>query len=165
MFPKSSIGLLNKHICQDKKSSSVVEWYLVLDQHKFHVYVAVAIQERDLYVRIDWHDNSTLCFEPYQNNNLETHVHIGTTSLFCRNCILDIMKEEMQTYKLFRFNCRTVSYLVLTKAMSFNAKKVFHRFNSMDILCGLDQSECLSLEEIHHYIAYAENKGEWCNIF
>jgi hypothetical protein len=141
-----------------------VDWYLVVDKYQFHVYVVAAMKDCQLYVRIDWHNNSTLCFEPYIESSEEKHLHIGRTRKFCRQCILDIVKDEMQSYKLFKFNCRTLSYMVLTKAMQFDAEAVYEQFNSQDLLCGLDMAECLSLEEMHHYYLYANGTKEWCVI-
>lgn len=164
MFPKSSITLLNKHTCNSSIARCTVEWYLVVDEYKFHVYVTAAIPEKELYVRIDWHGNSTLSFEPYDDKPGEQRVHIGNSHTFCRHCIIDTMKNKMHYYRPFGFNCRTVAYLILTKVELFDATLVFDKFNEMDILCGLDPRECVSLEEIHHYINHVEGTGEWCNI-
>jgi hypothetical protein len=161
MFPASSIKCINKHICRDANSNCLVKWYMVLDKYRFHVYVVAAMEKRDLYVRIDWHSNSTLCFEPYQNNTEEKHIFIDTTRHFCRECILKQMKTLMKSdYKLFRFNCRTVSYMILTQVAQFDAKKVYACFSNEDMLCGLDESECLSLEEIHHFVTYEQGTNK-----
>lgn len=137
---------------------------MVIDKYQFHVYVVAAMKECQLYVRIDWHNNSTLCFEPYQENSEEKHIHIGTTRRFCRQCILDMIKKEMHAYKLLQFNCRTLSYMLLTKTQGFDADFVYEQFNSRDLLCGLDMTECVSLEEMHHYYSYANGTKEWCTI-
>jgi hypothetical protein len=161
MFPTSSIASLNRHTCE---SPGKVLWYMVVDRYKFHVYVVAAVEKRNLYVRIDWNDNSTLRFDPYVNNNQEQHVYIGSRESFCRECIIEKMKSRMGVYKLFRFNCRTMSYIILTDVTGFDRDSVFQHFNSLDILCGLDIAECVSLEEIHHYTEWANGNSRWCNI-
>jgi hypothetical protein len=70
------------------------------------------------------------------------------------------MKEIIgnQLYSLFDFNCRTVSYLILTDIVGFDPDEVYDLFKDSGVLCGLDKIQCVSLEEIYHYIRYREGE-------
>jgi len=163
MFPASSIAPLNRHRHHQQERVGPVAWYLVLDPHRFHVFVAARLSPT-VAVRIDWHDNSTFCFEPYVDRPGETRLWVGESAQFCKLCIDAQMAEVLERYKLFRFNCRTVSYLVLTQVVGFDREAVYAKFRDSQVLCGLEFAQCFSLDEVHHYVAYREEKGS-CALF
>ncbi len=131
-------------------------WYLVLDKSKFHVYVAVITDTES--VRIDWHKNSTLEFSPFLEKEGEQREMVGK-AWYCQECMITKILDFLETYKLFEFNCRTVSYLILTTVLGFPPDHVYPFFQRQHILCGLEFSQCFSLEEIHHYIMYRKNEA------
>lgn len=166
-FPESSIVELNKHTHQGDWHKAKVKWFLMADESHFHTYLKVEIPKLKQEIRIDWHDNSTLCFEPYkndQNGKVSEKIFIGETDWFCRECIIGCLENDMQTYKLFLFNCRTVSFVILTKICLFNSTKVEEIFNQKEMMCGIDSRECISESEIQHYLEYTKRHGN-CNLF
>jgi hypothetical protein len=134
-----------------------VEWYLVLDKSKFHVYVAMIGVEES--IRIDWHKNSTLEFSPFLVKEGEHKELIGR-AWYCQECIEEKVLEFLETYKLFQFNCRTVSYLLLTVVLGFEPNHVYPFFQKQDVMCGLELAQCFSPEEIHHFILYRRSEAE-----
>jgi hypothetical protein len=167
--PRSSIDELNRHT---HKKTGKIRWFLVIDRYQFHVYVMAQIcnkrAECHLAVRIDWHDNSTFCTERYEAKEGEEEIYIGTTESFCKLCMECAMEDEMRRakgYHLLRFNCRTVSFLVLTEVEGFDAERVYALFKKHEIRCGLDTEECFSRDEIQHYLEYSRETGNRCTLF
>lgn len=143
----------------------------MVDKYEFHVYVsAVCRAPGGLRVRCDWHQNTTLTFKPFVFDKLEQNLLIGQSQWFCRCCITeqisDIMEEaNRKEYKLFEFNCRTMSYLILWRIMSFDHALVYGKFDQLHILCGLNPIHCLSLDEIRRYFDYRRENETSCFIF
>lgn len=166
MFPPSSLAQLNVATHANQKWKHV-EWFLVTDESRFHTYVKAVIKDEGLEIRVDWHDNSTLCFERFvpETTKVGDCVAIGKTTWFCRECIVRGMESDMKTYNLFKFNCRTVSFVILTKICRFDPQKVEGLFDSLRILCGIDERECLSTTEISHYLEYTKSHREKCTLF
>jgi hypothetical protein len=126
-------------------------WYLVWDRHRFHVYVAV---ETDLEtVRIDWHQNSTLEFAPFTKKEGEEKVMVGRAP-YCYQCLVDELYKRLYRYHLFSFNCRTVSFLIMTEVLGFDEQQVYDLFKARHTQCGLDSLQCFSPSEIDHFIAW-----------
>ena len=160
MFPDSPIAALNQHTCEAYRGHEF-KWYLVVDKYQFHVYVAAVEQnvQNGLKVRMDWHQDSTLTFRPFAFDVMEQNLLIGTSDWFCRQCTIDRLWSVMGEYKLFAFNCRTLSYLILWYVMHFPHDQVYACFEKFHLMCGLDETQCLSFIEIHRYLAYKkENK-------
>lgn len=134
-------------------------WFLVWDRHRFHVYLMVETAlER---VRIDWHQNSTLELAPYKDKMGEKQVLVGKAP-YCSECLLEKTQKLLYRYQLFSFNCRTVSYLILTEVLGFDETRVYEYFRDENTLCGLDSMECFSVAEIDHFIAW-RNAGNTIN--
>ena len=133
-----------------------VDWYLVLDRSKFHVYVAFMGREEQF--RIDWHTDSTLEGLVFVEKSGEERIFIGKGEFDQPSFEREILKL-LEMYKLFQFNCRTVSYLILTKIVGYTPDYVYKFFKDHRILCGLEFGECFSVEEIHHYILYRDNEA------
>jgi hypothetical protein len=132
-----------------------IDWYLVLDKSKFHVYVAFVGDGEQF--RIDWHTNSTLEVSPFVEKEGETCISVGKGEWDQPSFEVAIL-ELLERYKLFQFNCRTVSYLILTKIVGYKPDYIYQYFKENHILCGLEFGQCFSLDEIHHYILYRENE-------
>lgn len=164
MFKPSGVACINGHTCQHTTEGGVteVQWFLVHDASLFHVYVA-AIVNRTLAIRIDWRAESRLEFEQMRPTEGDRSYPMGQSSWFCKPCIEEALSSQMEEYRLFRFNCRTLSYLILTQVGRLEPGAVYQRFQSLGTLCGLDPRECLSLEEIRHYIAHQKQTAE-CTI-
>jgi len=160
MFPLSEIKVLNRHTCKKK---GTVQWYMVVDKYLFHVYIGVVIQRPSgkppLQVRLDWDNANKLTFKPFVFDDLEQNIEVSHSDTFCKLCIESELVSEMQAYKLFRFNCRTVSYIILTKVMGFSPDLVYDNLNRLNTLCGIDSRACLSLDELQHYIEWSRGKG------
>lgn len=155
MFPLSKVEEINKETHNGKWENVKVEWFLMADESHFHVYLKAVIKSLGYNIRIDWHDNSTLGFEAFLPETKKSEeIFIGKTDWFCRNCIIKCIESDMETYKLFKFNCRTVAYIILTKICRFPANQVEEEFAKTQMMCGLDERDCISMEEIRHYIAY-----------
>jgi hypothetical protein len=165
MFPASPLPQLNAHTCREKWRC---DWYLVVDKYEFHVYVGAVCHLPDksqLRVRCDWHTDSTLTFRPFEFDSLEQNLPLGQSDWFCRLCCVEKLGEGMQQYKLFKFNCRTLSYLILWRVMGFAHDHVYKQFESLHIMCGLEPDQCLSLDEIHRYFAYRRENKTSCVLF
>jgi hypothetical protein len=156
VFKPSSVREINSHTNHQFKD---VEWLLVFDESNFHVYV-VARLTKNLSIRIDWNTNTTLTFERYQKKKTETESVIGTSEMnFCKLCLQDDIVNRLREYNLFKFNCRTVSFLILIM-MGFKTDGVWSHFERANMLCGLDETQCLSADEIHHFLQYEQSKGK-----
>lgn len=154
MFPSSSLTQINRHIEESKNT----KWMLCMDRHRFHVYV-VAVTNKQLGVRIDWNKESTLTFEKYEAKPGEEAYFIGHNDFFCKLCLEEKMASRLEQYQLFKFNCRTVSFMILV-LVGFDAHHIYDRFEQTDVLCGLDQSECLKAKEMSHFFKWeAEQNG------
>ena len=155
-FEPSAISAINKHT---EHIYEGVLWKLAIDHARFHVY-AVAIISPDLWVRVDWNETHKLTFKPYVVKEREIVIDVGFSDGFCKLCL---EKEiYLEDYKLFEFNCRTVTFIVLT-LMGFDSPKLYAMFTKNNVLCGLDESKCLSVDEITHFIQWQEGrvmKGE-----
>lgn len=130
-------------------------WYLVLDKSKFHVYVATINSEEA--IRIDWHKDSTLEFSLFTEKEGEEKFYIGK-SYYCQECVEEHLIVLLERYKLFQFNCRTVSYLILTLVEGFSADHVYPFFQKEHTLCGLEIAQCISIEEIDHFIQFRKEE-------
>lgn len=156
-----------RHDCQVARETS---WYLMVDRDSFHVYVGVHVQGLRGRLRIDWQDNSRLELS-WLKRGFDRHdraILIGKTAQFCRACLVEKVRAlHMQHYQLFHFNCRTVTYLILTRVQGFDKHAVYQHFVDGEILCGLDERECVSLTELHHYLNWSETQGRpsACTIF
>ena len=132
-----------------------VKWLLVMDKNRFHVYVVAVIESTQKMVRIDWHDSSHLTFRPYAYNDQEEAYEVGESRLpYCKECIRGQLNAG--GYDLFNFNCRSVSYIILVM-MGFKARYVFEYFKAANVLCGLDERQCLTETEIRRFIAYEKD--------
>ena len=156
MSRPSPIKAINRHtIFKDSK------WLLVMDKNRFHVYVAVVIN-KDLQIRIDWNGDSTLTFKKYTFNPDEESYPIGDNG-FCKLCIEKIMVNKLHEYHLFTFNCRTVSFLILT-LVGFDGTYIYNLYEHANVLCGLEESECLSIKEMQHFFDNEGSKESVCVI-
>jgi len=160
MFPASEISALNEHLCGRE---SATQWYLVVDKYEFHVYVAAVCKE--FQVRIDWHQDSTLTYRPFHFDQLEQNIPVDSSRLFCKPCTESKLRNSMQEYRLTHFNCRTLSYLILTQVQAFDPDQVYNKFQQLHILCGLEPLQCFSLDEIHRYVAYKKENKTSCLLF
>lgn len=151
------------------------DWYLVWDRSHFHVYVMADIHRERVTAadatedddrkprrrwRIDWQDKSMLEFKHYDDKPYETLHKVGTTGAYCRRCIREVMSGLLHEYRLWGFNCRTVSYMIVVTVLGFDGAAVYRKFAQEKTLCGLDRSACFSLDELQHYIAWRESRGE-----
>lgn len=161
-FPRSrTVARLNEPGHGDIFGEMDVTWCLMTDESRFHVYVVAQLP--DVAVRIDWRVTSRLEFEKYTPNDKDECMPIGQAPGFCRDCIIHTMHYYLQQYQLLKFNCRTVSYLILTEACGFDPTAVYEQLETRQMLCGLgNQWDCLALPEIHHYISWkhAERRRE-----
>lgn len=167
MFPLSkTLPELNEETHGEKWRNIRVEWFLMADESHFHVYVKAVIKKLGLVIRIDWRNVSELQFEKFQpDEKVSECLRVGETDWFCRHCIIECLKSDMRTYRLFQFNCRTVAFIILTKVCLFSSSKVENMLDNKSMLCGLDERECLSEPEIKHYLAYTKRTGEACILF
>lgn len=160
MLRKSRIKEINTHTDSDDFKN--IKWLLVMDEYRFHVFVVAAIRQ-DLYIRIDWNDNSTLTFIKYVPISTETRTLVGFKN-FCKLCIDEEMEGYLKQYDLFRFNCRTVSFLVLL-VVGFEKDYIYSLFKTAGVLCGLNEKQCLSDTEINRFIEWLKGKnGYLCTI-
>ena len=159
-FPDSSIAALNADCHEGAWRDVAVRWSLVADQDRFHVFLVAQIQAPvNLEVRIDWRAVSRLEFEPHVRDTREEMVPVGETRGFCRLCAIAHLRRFMQDYNLFVFNCRTVSYLLLTELCRFDPARTYDLFDEHELLCGLQMDECLSVTEIEHYIHHRQTEA------
>jgi hypothetical protein len=137
------------------------EWLMIFDAHKFHVYIVVLLESGA--TRIDWQDDSRLTFEPYVPQPAqETHA-MGIAS-FCAACLEEEIKPYLSEYKLFKFNCRTVSVLILLR-MGFDSEAIYKPLAQASMMCGLNESECMSADEIRHFIDWYKSQHGGCTLF
>ena len=164
MFPLSkTLAELNGPTHEGKWKKIKVEWFLMADQSHFHVYVKAVIKKLDLVIRVDWRNVSELQFEQFApDEKVSECMKVGETDWFCRDCIIKSIERDMKTYHLFKFNCRTVAFVILTKVCLFSSTMVEEMLDSKFMLCGLDERECVSDQEIKHYIAYTKATGNGC---
>lgn len=158
MFPASEVEALRGHTCA---RAARVDWYLVVDKYEFHVYVGLLVRFTEppaetVQARIDWHQDSTLTFRPFVFDALEQAVPVGSGVWFCRACTQQKLEASMlrHQYRLFRYNCRTLSYLVLVQVARFEPTAVYAQFERLRLMCGLEPRECLALVEVHRYFAW-----------
>lgn len=160
MFPASEIKSIEGHLCNKE---SAVQWYLVVDKYEFHVYVAAVCSE--FQVRIDWHQDSTLTYRPFHFDPLEQNIPVASSRWFCKPCTASKLRHSMHEYQLFSFNCRTLSYLILSEVQGFDPNMVYGKFKQLHIMCGLEPLQCFSLDEIHRYVAYKKENKTSCVLF
>ena len=144
---------------EDTKLYKQREWYLAFDSSHFHVYVIVVlIDEPRLIIRIDWNDESTLTFKRLmpQDEKRESRVLIGVAD-FCKRWVELAIIDYMESYKLFRFNCRTVSFIVL-HTRGFDADQIYDQYVRNNVLCGLVEGECFKLESLRQYLRWQQEK-------
>lgn len=163
MFPSAEVKGLDEHRCHGDDEAQAIEWYLVVDKYEFHVYVAAVSAQ--LHVRLDWHQDSTLTYRPFAFDPLEQNIAVARGHFFCKPCINAALQAGMQEYRLFHFNCRTLSYLILSHVAGFDPDTVYAKFQKLNILCGLEPLQCLSLTEIHRYVAYKKENKTQCVLF
>lgn len=151
-FPPSSVQELNGATHDAPWSEQACQWFVGIDKARFHAFVVVRLPHRA--IRIDWRDESRLEVEPYAEDAGEL-VKLGERRGFCRDCLVHMLRRYMRQYSLLMFNCRTVTYLACTEAARFSPETVYAVFDTRDMRCGLnDPAACLSLAEIHHYVAW-----------
>jgi len=150
---------------EDTKLYKQREWYLAFDSSHFHVYVVVVVVIDDepprrhrLAIRIDWNDESTLTFKRLtpSDEKRESRVLIGVAD-FCKRTVELGLVDYMESYKLFRFNCRTVSFLVLYTS-GFDADHIYEQYARNNVLCGLVEGECMKLESLRQYLRWQQEK-------
>lgn len=151
-----SLEIINKRSFKKRK------WYLLLDRNRFHVFIGVVIN-KNLTIRIDWNRDATLTFKKYEEYIYEEKTFLGKRD-FSKSEIKKLMKNKLKNYDLFYFNCRTVTYMILTKIVHFDSHEVYNLFKQYSIMCGLKEEECLSMEEIEHFISFQEEEID-CTIF
>jgi hypothetical protein len=137
---------------------SAREWYLAFDSSHFHVYVIVALQPPQVMIRIDWNDESTLTFKrmlPGQEK-YESRVLLGTTD-FSKRRVEHALAPYMRDYGLFRFNCRTVSFIVLYTA-GFDADDIYAQYARNNVLCGVAEGECFNMDSLRQYLHWRQEK-------
>lgn len=162
-FPDSTLAQLNTDTHEGAWRDVPVRWSLVADRDRFHVFLVAALgAPLDLEVRIDWRALSRLEFEPHLRDASEERIEVGETRGFCRLCaIAHVRRFMVHQYNLFVFNCRTVSYLLLTELCRFEPERVYALFQEHELLCGLgDLDECVSPTEIEHYIRHKQSEAE-----
>lgn len=166
MFPASkTLVELNGPTHEGKWKGIRVEWFLMADESHFHVYVKAVIKQLGRSIRIDWRNISELQFEQFQEGEkVGECLRVGETDWFCRDCIIKSLQKDMETYHLFKFNCRTVAFIILTKVCLFDSSLVENMLDNKAMLCGLDERECVSGEEIKHYIDYTRATGKSCTL-
>jgi hypothetical protein len=129
----------------------------MLDQAKFHVYVAVRLGPK-YAVRIDWSDDSVMTFSKFEVIEGQTRIRVGWGD-FCKARIEQAMQRRLKRgYSLFNFNCRTVSYLLLVKMGGFDSEEVYALFEKHNTLCGLDPEQCINPAEIRHFIEWEQRQ-------
>lgn len=141
-------------------------WHLVLDASRFHAYVAVVMPEAA--VRFDWDDENRLKAGPYVPTPDQVVFVLGTAPC-CVPCTKLAIARFERPYNLFEFNCRTVSFLLLTRVASFPPRDVFALFKKHATLCGLDRRACMSATEMRHLfdwiVAQDDTEEAWCRLF
>jgi hypothetical protein len=143
----------DKHSCQQQETQRPYKWFLLIDPSLFHVFVvAVAGEER---VRFDWDDENRLKAGPYVPTLGETVLEVGDTGC-CVPCCKAGIAQYNQHYQLFSFNCRTVSFLLLTQVKKFPVPKVSQLFLTNGVVCGLDRRECFTARELRHLLDWIE---------
>jgi len=90
----------------------------------------------------------------------ETVILVGRTDAYCKRCIKEELRGFLREYALFDFNCRTVSYLIMTRVLGFDPDLVYAQFQKCRTVCGLNRDECFSIEELHHYVAWRHMRDE-----
>lgn len=148
MFRPSSVKQINTH----REVAKDTKWMLCMDRYRFHVFV-VAVTDQGLRIRIDWNKESTLTFENYEPESGEEAYFIGQNDFFCKLCLQDTIASHLEKYQLFKFNCRTVSFMILVM-VGFDSHHIYEQFQKRRVLCGLDQSECLKLNEMRHFFQW-----------
>ncbi len=163
-FPDSSIAALNSDTHGTEWDSAPVQWSLVADGDRFHVFLVAALgAPLNREVRIDWRALNRLEFEPYVTDARDERIRVdeGETRGFCRLCTIAQLRLLMHhNYHLFAFNCRTVSYLLLTEGCRFDAQRTLSLFEEHDLRCGVGSlDDCLSVVEIQHYIRHKQSEA------
>ncbi len=149
---------MTEHRCQEARDT---RWYLMVDRDHFHVYVGARIPGEGV-LRIDWEDDSRLSMRrlPHGFARDNKAILVGTTPTYCKACLVEGMRaQHLQHYQLFSFNCRTVAYLLLVCVLRFDAERIYALYSDDGILCGINSAECVSLNELHHYLNWSETQG------
>jgi hypothetical protein len=156
-FPPSRITALNRDTHATWSQMSV-QWYLVADSARFHTFLVAELGTPiNMIVRIDWHAISVLECRPYVPEHGDEHIAVGETSGFWLGGIVACLMRYDRDYHLFAYNCRTVSYLILTEYCRFDARCVFELYETHKILCGVEGMDaCISIDEFIHYIHHRE---------
>lgn len=162
-FPPSSIAALNEDMHQAPYATTSVQWSLVADGDRFHVFlVAECGPPLSCAIRIDWRAANRLEFEPYVADKRDERIAVGRKQqAFCRRCAIAKLRLLMahRDYNLFAFNCRTVSYYLLVDYAEFDNNSVLDLFEAHELRCGVGSLEdCLSLEELEHYFRHVKSE-------
>jgi hypothetical protein len=166
------LGAWGEHQCGRQMEA---DYYLVLDEAKFHVYVAVMnaglpkafgadpasmeLGMGPLALRFDWHDDSTFLTTPFVRQPGHTLLFAGRAP-FCQPCLDTEIRKRLQKYSLFKFNCRTVSCMILVEYAHLSVKIVRQLFEKHYTLCGLEESACYTIEELNHWLQYESSESE-----
>jgi len=133
------------------------EWFLAADDALFHVYAVVRFGDR-YTLRIDWLKESVLTFEPMTRPD-GSLAPLGR-GRFNYAALARVLAPLLRGrhYSLLRLNCRTVTFLVLTK-VGFDAERLLARYERHQLLCGLVTRECFSAATIRELVAWLHAKA------
>jgi len=131
-----------------KKTHKDVDWFLATDNSRFHVYVVLV--GRDFRMRIDWERTGTLVFEKIKYLDDDQEVFYLGRKAFCLKFIAGIIDPKLKQYDLLRFNCRTVTCMILSIA-GFKEKQIRPIMEKYGILCGVNGSLSVSPQEMIHF--------------
>lgn len=165
-FPDSSIPALNSDTHSNEWKNVVVQWELVADGDRFHVFLIAQLgAPLNQSIRVDWRHKNRLEFEPYYANPRDERIPLQwQTRGFCRLCLISRILVLTHDYHLFAFNCRTVSYLILTEWCYFDKHQVLTLFEKHDLRCGVGSlDDCLSITEIEHYVKHVQSEQQQVN--
>lgn len=162
-FPDSPITVLNSDTHSGDWTNVPVKWELVADGDRFHVFLIAQLGSPvNLAIRIDWRHKNRLEFEPYKVDKRDERIPlVQETRGFCRLCLISRILVLTHDYHLFAFNCRTVSYLILTEWCRFDKNEILGLFEKHDLRCGVGSlDDCLSVTEIEHYVKHVQSEQE-----
>lgn len=145
-------------------AACAASYFLVCDAAHFHVFVGGVNELQGLAQRWDWRKTSRFETKRWRHDEQQTARYAGEARV-CGACLADRMetlleKYAAKRYNLFRFNCRTVSYLLLVEALGFDADRVYALFVQERVLCGLEEGECFSLTALRQYMAYESSSED-----
>jgi hypothetical protein len=132
-------------------------WWLVADKDRFHVYVAVKIEDCCV-IRIDWHDNSTFVMKEIDYIDDEHECFYVGRADFNKEFICKTVGKKLKDYNLFDFNCRKVAFLVLC-IIGFCPKGVRTLFLESGMPCGIEK-DWLGIDEMGHFMGYLVHENE-----